>query len=265
MEPTDAVQWSLYYPGIISYRDLPLTALPGENRMPPGSPALAAQLGQAETAYDQGRLEPAQADAAAALQQDPNLGRALTILGWVHLQRQEPEKAQSYFLRVRQLDDRAIVGLALARYRLGNGTGAYELIMTAIRKVRPTPLMLTMAGYFSLMVGRVEEARSLLLAAVNAPPPAGALARAFLAQIELVQNHKKAALDQASRALSLSPRLPHGPAEHGPGENRLLRPARGPAIPPTGSGRRPPLCGRLRLPGQNLVGLRLPRPGATDH
>jgi tetratricopeptide (TPR) repeat protein len=208
VEPTDAVQWSLYYPGIISYRDLPLTALAGENRMPPGSPALAALVGQGEAAYDQGRLEQAQADAASALQQDPNNGRALTILGWVHLQRQEPETAQSYFLRVRQLDDRAIVGLALARYRLENSISAYELVKTAVQKIRPTPLILTMAGYFSLMVGRVEEAKSHLLAAVNAPPPAGVLARAFLAQIELVQNHKKEALDEASRALALSPSSP---------------------------------------------------------
>ena len=42
VQPGDAVQWVLYYPGIISYRDLPLTPCPGEFRSPPGPPAVAA-------------------------------------------------------------------------------------------------------------------------------------------------------------------------------------------------------------------------------
>ena len=53
VQPTDAVQWVLYYPGIISYRDLPLTPLPGELRSPPGPPAVAPLIQEGEAAYDQ--------------------------------------------------------------------------------------------------------------------------------------------------------------------------------------------------------------------
>ena len=59
VQPTDAVQWVLYYPGIISYRDLPLAPLPGEFRTPPGPPAVSALIQEGETAYDQGRLQEA--------------------------------------------------------------------------------------------------------------------------------------------------------------------------------------------------------------
>jgi hypothetical protein len=59
VQPADAVQWSLAYPGIISFRDLPLT--PGSNtqRAPAGPPAVASLVSQAETSYDQGRLDQA--------------------------------------------------------------------------------------------------------------------------------------------------------------------------------------------------------------
>jgi tetratricopeptide (TPR) repeat protein len=208
VQPADAVQWSLYYPGIISYRDLPLASPSGEDRIPPGAPAVASLVEPGEVAYDQGHLDKAQTDAEAALKLDPVNGRALTLLGWISLQRQEPVQAQTLFSRVRQLDDRTIIGLALARYRQGDITGAYEFVKFAGEKIRPTPLLLTMSGYFALLVGRVEEARSLLEAAVNAPAPAGVLARAFLAQIDVVQNRKPEALAAASQALSLSPNSP---------------------------------------------------------
>ena len=44
VQPTDAIQWVLYYPGFISYRDLPLSGN--------GSGSLTTAL----EAYDQGRL-----------------------------------------------------------------------------------------------------------------------------------------------------------------------------------------------------------------
>ena len=59
VQPADAVQWVLYYPGIISYRDLPLAPLPGEFRTPPGPPAVSALIQEGEAAYDQGRLQEA--------------------------------------------------------------------------------------------------------------------------------------------------------------------------------------------------------------
>ncbi|MBI4795192.1 MAG: tetratricopeptide repeat protein [Deltaproteobacteria bacterium] len=206
VQPADAVQWSLYYPGIISYRDLPLSAS-GERPRPPGPSAAAVAVVQGESLYDQGRLEQAQQEAEAALKLEPQNDQALTLLGWICLQTHALDKAEGYFRRVRQADDRAVIGLALARYRLGDVTGAYALMQAARAKLKPTPLLATMTGYFYLLAGRVEEARSLLEAAVQ-QAPAMALPRALLSQIYLVQNRKAAARNAAAQALAQNPASP---------------------------------------------------------
>ncbi len=208
VQPADAVQWAIYYPGVISYRDLALLSLPGEQRIPPGPSWAAALVQQGETFYSQGQLEEAGRAAAEVLGRDPGNGRALNLMGWLCLQRGAPEEAQGYFLKIRQLDDRAVIGLALARYRLGNLPGAYELLQTALGKIGPTPLLRTMAGYFALMVGRVEEAREDLEAAIRMQPQAAALPRSFLAQIYLAQNRKDAAATEANRAVAEAPGSP---------------------------------------------------------
>jgi tetratricopeptide (TPR) repeat protein len=208
VEPTDAVQWVLYYPGIISYRDLPLTPLPGELRTSPGPPAVAPLIREGEAAYDQGRLSEAGEKAQAVLAQDPGNSRALTLLGWVNLQDNNPDSALKQFRQVRQPDDLTIVGLALALYELGDATGPYQSISAAMRKGKPSPLLVTMSGYAALMAGRVEEARSRLETALNLPPPAPRLARALLVQIDLVQNRKEAARTEATQALALAPDSP---------------------------------------------------------
>ena len=48
-----------------------------------------------------------------------------------------------------------MVGQALAQYRLGDAAGAYELVRQARQKLPPSPYLTVMAGYFSLMVGKV--------------------------------------------------------------------------------------------------------------
>ena len=208
VQPTDAVQWVLYYPGIISYRDLPLTPLPGEFRSPPGPPAVAPLIQEGEAAYDQGRLQEARQKAETVLAKDPGNSRALTLLGWLSLQENRPEEALKRFQGVRQPDDLTIVGQALGRYELGDATGPYELIRAASQKGKPSPLLVTMSGYAALMSGRVKEARSRLEGALNLPPPAPRLARPLLVQIELVQNHKEAAYTAASQALTQAPDSP---------------------------------------------------------
>jgi tetratricopeptide (TPR) repeat protein len=205
--PADAVQWVLYYPGIFSYRDLPLTALPEELRTPAGPPAIAALVRKGEAAYDQGRLDEARRDAEAALRQDPGNSRALTLLGWISLQKGALEEALGCFRRVRQPDDLTMVGLALARYRLGDVTGAYEYIRSIRHNPRPSALLATMGGYFALMAGKVEEAR-VRLQAVPEQAPITTLARSLLAQIYLVQNRKELALKEAQAAISRSPGSP---------------------------------------------------------
>ncbi len=207
VRPDDAVQWCLYYPGIFSHRDLPLAALPEELRISAGTPAIAALIRQGEAAYDQGRLDAARQDAETALRQDPENSRALMLLGWISLQKGALEEALGFFRRVKHPDDLSIVGMALCRYRLGEVTGAYEFIRNYCQKPRISPLLATMCGYFSLMAGKVEEARGRL-EAVPETAPAGHLARAQLAQIYLVQNRKEAALKEAGAALSRSPNSP---------------------------------------------------------
>lgn len=204
VQPADAVQWSLYYPGIFSYRDLPLTAAAPGSR-PPGTSAAA--VAQGESLYDQGRLDQARQEAEGALKQDPQNDGALILLGWISLQTHALDQAQGYFRRVRLADDRAVIGLALARYRSGDVAGAYELMQAARRKLQPTPLLVTMTGYFSLLAGRVDEARSLLEAAVHQAPTL-ALPRALLTQIYLVQNRKDAARTMAAQALAQNPSSP---------------------------------------------------------
>lgn len=208
VQPEDAVQWVLYYPGIISYRDLPLTSLPEESRTPPGPPAVAALLREGETAYDRGNLAAAREQAQAVLARDPENPRALTLLGWVNLQENHPEEALRQFRRVRRPDDLTVVGQALARENLGDATGAYELIQAAGQRGKPSPLLAVMSGYFALMAGRVDEARSRLQSAAQLPPPASRLARALMPQIDLVQNRKDAAQAAASQALAQAPDSP---------------------------------------------------------
>jgi tetratricopeptide (TPR) repeat protein len=204
VQPADAVQWVLYYPGIFSYRDLPLAG-PEEVGRLQGPPALASLVRQGETSYDQGKLTEAQGAAEAVLAQDPENSRALTLLGWVSLQHRAPAEARGYFRRVRQPLESAIIGEALARCQLGEVTGAYELVKTVRSRSRSLPL-LTMEGYLAMLVGKAEAARTLLEAAVRqteAPLP-----RSLLAQLYLVQNRKDAALKEAAAALSLTPNSP---------------------------------------------------------
>jgi tetratricopeptide (TPR) repeat protein len=185
VQPADAVQWSLYYPGIFSFRDLPLTPQTGETRPPANtSPNLAAQVQDGERAYDDGRLEEAQQKAEAILAQNPDNGRALTLLGWIALQKHVPEEALGYFRRVRQVDERAIIGLALTRYRLGDSAGALETMQMAYR-LPPNPLLVSMASYFALLAGKVGQARAAL-EAISRQGTSYGLPHALLAQIYLM-------------------------------------------------------------------------------
>lgn len=209
VQPTDAVQWSLYYPGYFNYRDLPLKALEAEGP-PPGAPsALAALLNQGVEAYDQGRLGEAGEAAERALAQDHGNPRALILAGWVSLQRRQPEEALGYFRRVPQPGAAAIVGAALARYQLGDALRAYLLLQSARPRNPGPPILTVMEGYFAMLVGKAEEARGLLSAAAESPSPvAQLLARCYLAQMDIVQNRKGEARSQADRALALNSASP---------------------------------------------------------
>jgi tetratricopeptide (TPR) repeat protein len=207
VQPADAVQWSLYYPGIFSFRDLPLTRAEIKVPAPSESRAAAGLVSQAEASYDQGHLGQAQTDAEAALKLDPRQAGALTVLGWLSLQQQKPKEAEEYFLQVSNPDDRVVVGLALSRYRLGDVPGAYRLLQEASRRLPSSPLLSAMTGFMALMAGKVEEAGTILQAGLQ-QWPRDVLARCLLAQIQLVQNRKDQAKAEAAQALNQAPASP---------------------------------------------------------
>ncbi|MFP3868406.1 MAG: tetratricopeptide repeat protein [Desulfobacteraceae bacterium] len=197
LQPEDAVQWSLYYPGIFSYRDIPLA--PGLRGTGP--------VEKAALLYDQGRLSEAREAVAAVLRQAPADEHALTLLGWIHLQENYPLKAVQTFQQVPRPGVLAVVGLALARYRLGKLLPAYESVQAARQQLETSPLLWTMEGYFALLAARVQESQTCLEQALKLAPE-NILARTQLAQMWLVQNRKAAARQEASRTLALAPQSP---------------------------------------------------------
>jgi tetratricopeptide (TPR) repeat protein len=205
VQPADAVQWSLYYPGIFSFRDLPLAPAAGEPRRSGGGAAVL--VAQAAAAYDRGELEQARGAAEAALKLEPENPGALTILGWLSLQREDPQAAAGYFTRVKPLEARAAAGLALARYRQGDVAGAYRFLQGVRRTLPPSPLLATLSGFLELMVGKVAAATATLQG-VLARNPGEVLARTLLAQIYLVQNHQDRARREAAQALGQAPGSP---------------------------------------------------------
>ncbi len=196
LRPADAVQWSLYFPGIFSFRDIPinLQGLAGANQT----------LLAAADDYNQGRLGAARETAAAALERDPANHAALTLLGWLNLQDNRPAAARNLFARVQPGNDASLVGLALARYRLNDLGGAYATIQEAAPLGRETPLLLTMQGYFHILMGRPQEGQRLLEQAVDRQS-AFILPRSLLVQLFLIQNRKDEARRQAQETLSLAP------------------------------------------------------------
>jgi tetratricopeptide (TPR) repeat protein len=201
VQPANAVQWSLFYPGSFSYRDLPLVALEG--------PRGFSSVSQGVAAYDQGQLSEAGTIAEQALASKPTNPQALTLAGWVRLQHRQPEEALKFFQRVKQPGPAAFVGAALARYQAGDAVGAYDLMQSAHKLNSANPVITAMTGYFAMLLGKVVEARQLFkTAASSSSPVAQLLAGCYLAQMDLVQNHKEEARSQAERALSLMPGSP---------------------------------------------------------
>ena len=194
LQPKDAVQWSLYYPGIFSYRDIPLGAqAAGQPPMP----------GDARASYDRGDLDNSEREANEALARDPQNGQALVILGWISLQRQDPQKAMAYFERARKCDappGLTVSGLALACYRTGDAVGAYKLMTAELKKGSPSSLTLVMSGYFSMLAGKIDKAKALLTDS-RISGRESAIAHSLLSQIYLIQNSKEQASSEAAIAM----------------------------------------------------------------
>jgi tetratricopeptide (TPR) repeat protein len=200
LQPKDAVQWSLYYPGIFSYRDIPLGAGTAPQTQGEDQSTL---LGDAQASYDRGDLDESERYADQELAGDPENGRALLVLGWIALQRQEPQKAREYFEGARKHNapqGLAVSGLALACYRMGDSIGAYRLMVEELKKGPPSSLVLVMSGYFSMLAGKIDQAKALLTDS-RISGRESAVAHSLLAQIYLVQNSKQQASSEAATAM----------------------------------------------------------------
>ncbi|MDR3555971.1 MAG: FecR domain-containing protein [Syntrophobacteraceae bacterium] len=203
LQPKDAVQWSLYYPGIFSFRDIPLAAQSGGK-------AESGIIRNAETAYDAGDLYRGERDADEELARNPENADALCILGWISLQRQDAQKAAGYFERAAKRGASPalrISGLALATYRLGDLVGAYKLMTAEVRKGESSSLTLVMSGYFAMLVGKIDEAKAFL-ADHRISGRDSAMAHSLLAQMYLIQNSKEQASREAAIALQANSRSP---------------------------------------------------------
>ncbi len=195
LQPKDAVQWSLYYPGIFSYRDIPIGAWSEDSSSSP-------TIRKAQADYDLGNLDGSQREADEALARDPENGPALVILGWISLQRQYPQRAAEYFTRAGKQNawpGLTQCGLALASYRNGDPVGAYKLMAAELKK-DPCSLVLVMSGYFSILVGKIDQAKVLLCDSRISGRDA-AIAHSLLSQIYLTQNSKQEASSEAAIAL----------------------------------------------------------------
>ncbi len=199
VSPEDAVQWTLYYPGIVSFRDLPLNALPG----PP--------LSVAELAYDKGDMDAARAAAAADLAVDPANAQALALLGWVALRENAPSKALGYFEQslaaVSSVQARQILGLALSRFRLGEAVQANALFQDSLPDLPNSPDLWAMAGFFAVMAGQPEQAEAMIGRGLQAAP-GNVLCQSLLAQMRIAQNRKLDARQESRTGLAAHPQSP---------------------------------------------------------
>lgn len=197
LQPLDAVQWVLYYPGTGNIRELKLAALGDTD-----SDSRAWQ------AYDRGDFPGARELALSELSTGEQ-SRALTVLGFLELRAGRDQTALEHFekaLRSAQ-SPQAVAGRCLALYRLGAQDQAFTFFMKATKDRPRTPDMLAVGGFLALMAGKPELARELLQKGLSlAPDHAGCHAQ--LAQIALVGNRKDEARIHAEAALRAAPDSP---------------------------------------------------------
>ncbi|MFO1371526.1 MAG: tetratricopeptide repeat protein [Candidatus Competibacteraceae bacterium] len=217
LNPLDAVQWSLYYPGIVSYRDYPLSniessrlqaqraALQSRVAASPQDASAFVELG--EINFDLGQRADAHAAFTQALTLQPRNPRAHTGLGWVYLETSDVAAALDEFRQAQPPVLMSLVGMANALYQLGRLDEANAVIAEAKKRFPQSPRPWTQAALNNLIQGRVAEARQALDQA-RALDPHDALANGLRSNIALVQNQKAQALEAAQQAIAANPLSP---------------------------------------------------------
>jgi tetratricopeptide (TPR) repeat protein len=191
VNPEDAVQWVLYYPTAISWRDLPLSGLTGEALTP------------AESALDAGDTE-----RAVTLAQGAGGQGSWTALGWAALRQYRTEAALEAFAKAQSPSSaRVAAGRWLALAQSGKNAEAWEICRVEMGGLKSTPELLGIAAYLALSSGQPAQSRKLLEQALL-KDSTNAFCRSLLAQIELAQNRKDLALTQATKAAAYKPDSP---------------------------------------------------------
>ncbi|MDE2181129.1 MAG: tetratricopeptide repeat protein, partial [candidate division NC10 bacterium] len=214
LKPLDAVQWSLYYPGIVSFRDYPLTGV-APNLLPerladaeqraasaPADPEARLTLG--EILFDLGRPVEARREFETALTLNPGSPRALAGLGWAYLMERRLQEALGAFQRATPPTLSALVGQANTLYRLDRFDEMEAVIAEAKGRFPSSPQPSTQAALLDLIQGRVGEARQELEHAL-ALDPGYAPAHGLRSNIALVRNEKGVAHQAALQAITANP------------------------------------------------------------
>jgi tetratricopeptide (TPR) repeat protein len=217
INPEDAVQWSLYYPAITSFRDYPLVTSDRavlQSRLAEAQANLAAaptgadrqaQLG--ELLHDLGRREEARAAFESALKVNPSNVRGLVGLGWVALEEGRTDDAVARFSAVTPPTMMSLLGLSLAQYRRGDLEAAARLLDDAGRQFGPSAPSLTQRALLYLLRGEVTSANDALDTAQRLDPNF-APAFGLRSNIALTQNRKDDALGLAKKAVEVNPNSP---------------------------------------------------------
>lgn len=214
LKPLDAVQWSLYYPGIVSFRDYPLTGV-APNLLPerlvdaerraasiPADPEARVTLG--EILFDLGRQIEAQREFEKALSLDPGSPRALTGLGWIYLVEGRTEEALRALRQATPFTLSALMGQANGLYRLNRFDEMEEVVAEAKSRFPSSPQPPAQTALLYLIRGQVGEARQELGHALTLDP-GYALAHGLRSNIALVRNERESAHQAALQAIAANP------------------------------------------------------------
>ncbi|NJN45998.1 MAG: TonB-dependent receptor [Candidatus Competibacteraceae bacterium] len=211
------MQWSLYYSGVTSYRDYPLSGL-DPARLPQQLTAAKARTESSphdadawtelgEINFDLGFRSEARSSFIQALRLSPNHTQASTGLGWTHLEAGKPEEALAEFNKVQPVALMSLVGTANALYRLDRWDEADQIISKARNRFPVSPIPMQQAAFNNLIRGRPDEAMRDLDQALTLDSD-NALTYSLRSNIFLVQNRKADALEAAQQAVAANPLSP---------------------------------------------------------
>jgi tetratricopeptide (TPR) repeat protein len=214
LNPEDAVQWSLYYPGIISFRDYPLVTSDVkklEELLKDAQKAVRDRPKDSESRillahiyHDLGERTNAKKEYQTILSADPSNRRARLGLGWLYLENNSMEDAAAELQKVKPPTAMSIVGLSFAAYRQDNFAASLSLIEQGLKTWPSSLLLRVQYAFLHIVSGKVKEAESNLKKVIE-NDPAYSYAYSLLSHVYLIQNKKGMASDFARQAITANP------------------------------------------------------------